>query len=201
MFSGGYWVLWLMMMIGFFVYCRSDMVVVASGRNGAEMDTMIAKTYGVFLIQVAVGLAISIFPIVLLLLGVSWLVVGVGSFITVLYGLMIMVSIKDVTGKTIKTVESRKAGEVYHYGNSSVYRAYKVLTNIWLVLIVVKTVIYTFYPPKGDVGLLADIAYWLMMITYILLMWRLTTKVQNWIRDEEIECRDQIQENRSAKSK
>lgn len=167
--SSGYVVVWGVYILGLFVYVRSDMRLIASGQNGVELDTLIAKTYGVFIVQLSVALSLVIFPIVSLVIGKHWMGVALGTFYTMFLGLVTMLGIKKVMESTADILQGRREGESFRHGGTTYYKVYNALSWVWLVMGIGSLIALQVFNSKKEYTAIGDMGISLYFVGYIFL--------------------------------
>lgn len=169
-FGSGQGIVWLLMVVGFFIYGRVDVASVASGRNGVQMETMLGKVYALFAIQLAVGVTLVVFPIVMIVLKVHWFFIIANTLMTLSICLATLLMIRDIaTMVGDLTVEREKEkGKKRIFVQESWYTGYRVVSWVWVLTGVGMFVWGQIAIGKAELSLVSDVGIWVSVIGYLL---------------------------------
>lgn len=166
-FENGHVIVWAVLLVSYFVYGRMDVGLVASGRNGFQLEAMMGNVYAMFANQIMMAVTLVVFPIVMALTGVHWLWIITGTVLSLSIGIVTLLMIRKIATSTAEVMSERQKDERYNHENCKTYRSFKLFSWMWLVCGLLFIALVYFSIGRQDMSLVADVLIWLGFVAYL----------------------------------
>lgn len=177
LYESGHVILWISLLIGYFMYVKTEITHITSGRNGVQMETLLGRTYAIFIINIVVAITLVIYPLVMYFTGVHWLWNIVGTLVTLFTSLIILLLVRETATSTVEVLSKRVDGRLQDHSEMKGYKLYKVFTWVWVAVgVTTLSCLHTLFN-NITTTLMTDIAMWASYLAYLLVFYIYSTQI------------------------